>query len=69
MPKRSFDGVVINHHKRRYDESGVDKKGKKMRELEYWHHGIHTREERAEHMALMYIYLLNKKSKTNNNVV
>jgi len=34
---------------------------KKRKEVEYWHHGLLTRQERAASMAAMYIYLLNIK--------
>jgi len=61
MAKRTRDGIIIRHQKRPLEDCKTTNEHKKRKKLEYWHHGILTRKERAATMAAMYIYILNKK--------
>jgi hypothetical protein len=62
MAKRTRDDRIIRHKKRPLEDGDKDtNEHKKRKEVEYWHHGLLTRQERAASMAAMYIYLLNIK--------
>jgi len=63
MPKRTRNDIIIRPNKRKLEDM-VMFDCKKRKEVEYWHHGLLTRQERAASMAAMYIYLFeNKKLK------